>query len=107
MLNQSEKRRALNNAIERLNREGSEIIGFAMKGLAIPVITIEMPPTWLLHKAIPMRERVNGQMEDICVARLSGCIVRWLSNGLPEAYQITQNLNPYAPELIAQWPANF
>ncbi|EGQ8813883.1 hypothetical protein GKA59_25755 [Vibrio parahaemolyticus] len=54
-----------------------------------------------------MRERVNGQMEDICVARLSGCIVRWLSNGLPEAYQITQNLNPYAPELIAQRPANF
>ncbi|MEK2041096.1 hypothetical protein WOB69_01025 [Vibrio parahaemolyticus] len=107
MMTHAEKRRALCNAVERLHREGSEIVGFAMKGLAMPVITIEMPPTWLLPKAIPMRERVNGKMEEISVARLSGCVVRWISNGLPEAYQITQNLNPYAPELIAQWPANF
>ncbi|EOG1474721.1 hypothetical protein HJ122_23275 [Vibrio parahaemolyticus] len=107
MLNETEKRRALKNAMERLHREGSEVVGFAMKGLAMPVITIEMPPTWLLPKAVPMRERINGQMVDISVARLSGCVVRWFSNGLPEAYQITQYLNPYAPELIAQWPANF
>lgn len=106
MLNETEKRRALNNAIERLLRERSEIIGFAIKGLAMPVITIELPPTWLLPKAIPMRERVNGKIVEICIARLSGCLVRWESNGLPEAYQITQNLNPYAPELIAQWPNN-
>jgi len=107
MMTETEKRRGLKNAIERLQREGSEIVNVSRKGLGIPVITIEMPPTWLLPKAIPMSERINGQMENIAVARLSGCVVRWLSNGLPEAYQITQYLNPYAPEHIAQWPTNF
>lgn len=106
MMNPTEKRRAMANAVERLQREGSEIIGFRSSGVGIPVITIEMPPTWLLPKAVPMRERINGKTEEISVARLSGCVVRWLNRELPEAYQITENLNPFAPELIAQWPAN-
>lgn len=106
MMTPTEKRRAFNNAIERLRREGSEIVSTSRQGLGIPVITIEMPPTWLLPKAIPMRQRINGQMQEIAVARLSGCVVRWVTNQLPQAYQITQHLNQYAPESIAHWPAN-
>lgn len=106
MMTPTEKRRAFNNAIERLRREGSVIVSCKRKGLAVPVFTIEMPPTWLLPKAIPMRQRINGQMQEIAVARLSGCVVRWVTNQLPQAYQITQHLNQYAPESIAHWPAN-
>lgn len=106
MMTQTEKRRAMANAVERLQREGSEVIGFASKSIGIPVIDIDMPPTWLLPKAVPIRECVNGKVELLCVARLSGCVVRWTNRELPEVICTTQYLNPYAPELIAQWPAN-
>ncbi len=106
MMNSSEKRRAMANAIEQLSREGIDVISFSSLNIAIPVLTVEVPPTWLLPRAVPIRERVNGVIEEIAVARLSGCIIRWMTKTLPEAYQITQNLNPYAPEHIAQWPVN-
>lgn len=103
MMHVNEKRRAVRNAIERLEREGAEVIGWNIK-LGIPTITIEMPPVSLMTKSHTVTERKAGARVTSHVAKLSGCLVRWYDSELPEAFFITQHLNPYAPELIASWP---
>ncbi|EMK5463028.1 hypothetical protein V9G51_002001 [Vibrio cholerae] len=106
MMKVNEKRRAIANALEQLRREGSAILNIANHTVSAPVITVDVPPTWLLKGSVPIRECVKGIQRDMSVNRLNGCLVYWASDELPEVYQITQNLNPYAPEMIAHWPVN-
>ncbi|MCG6212775.1 hypothetical protein K6U56_12480 [Vibrio furnissii] len=86
MMNPTERRRALNNALERLEREGTNVLACSL--CRLPVITIEFPPIWLLTKSFELRERVNGELITVHVARLSGCLVRWTDRDLPQAFQI-------------------
>lgn len=106
MMNPTERRRALNNAIEQLMREGSVIVSRSRVTTAMPVITIELPPIWMMLKSSPMVERINGMRVESQVYKFCGCLVRWVTREMPETYQLTQNLNPYSPEQIAQWPVN-
>ena len=45
MMHLNEKRRAVANALSRLETAGSLIVNVST-GIAIPVITIEFPPVW-------------------------------------------------------------
>ena len=105
MNNPTEKRRGLKNAIERLKAEGVRI-ELVSANSHTPLITVEFPPIWLMSNATKLRERINGTDMTTYIAKLSGCLVRWIEDDLPESYRIAQHLNPYAPESIAQWPAN-
>ncbi|MCE7638356.1 hypothetical protein LZT07_13605 [Vibrio fluvialis] len=86
MMNPTERRRAMNNAVERLNREGTNVLGCSVE--RCPVITIEFPPLWLLTKSFEIRERINGELTTVHIAKLSGCLVRWTDKDLPHSFQI-------------------
>ncbi len=105
IMNPTQKRHALANACEQLERERVGILSISSEQQR-HVITVDCPPTWLLKKAFTVTECIKGEKQEISLARLSGCIIRWVTRNQPTAYQLTQNLNPYAPELIAQWPQN-
>ena len=95
MMNEAEKRRATNNAIERLQIAGSQIKSVSHKS-STPLITVEFPPEWLITKSKEIRERINGQRIVSCVARLSGCLVRWVPTDNP----VPPSLNQHSPEMI-------
>lgn len=108
MMHLNEKRRAVANALSRLEAAGSLIVNVST-GIAIPVITIEFPPVWLVNKSNEVRELTCQKFQVSHIAKLSGCLVRWVeseTNSINAKY-MTQYLNPYAPELIAMHPKNF
>ena len=108
MMHLNEKRRAVANALSRLETAGSLIVNVST-GIAMPVITIEFPPVWLVSKSNEVREQAGKTLKVSHIAKLSGCLVRWVESETDNinAKYMTQYLNPYAPELIAVQPKNF
>ncbi len=98
----TQKRHSLANACEQLEREKVNILSHSSSQQR-HVITIDCPPTWMAMKAITVTENINGEQVLVSLARLSGCIIRWDTRSQPITYQLAQNLNPYSPEITAQW----
>lgn len=72
----NEKRRAVQNAVEILEREGA-VIERCHTTLPTPVITISCAPLRLERHAIRMTESRDGVDIITLIARQSGCIIRW------------------------------
>ncbi len=106
MMYENERRRAISNAASRLYADGCELVHAAVL-MPIPVITIKFPTVMMEKTATAVRERKDGKEQTSYITKLSGCIVKWTEEETQEqAAQLTENLNPYSPELIAHWPAN-
>ncbi|HGO5302415.1 TPA: hypothetical protein ACK21Z_003188 [Vibrio harveyi] len=101
-----EKQSQYLSAVGRLKLQGCVIVS-TFYDLAIPIIEVENPSQSLKKKAIHVTEKLNGVTTKICVARMNGCVVRWLDDGLPSAAQLSKELNQYSPELLNSWPKNF
>jgi len=101
-----EKHFSAMTAIARLKRQGCVVLS-ARTDLTIPVIEILDPSKALKEKATQIVEKHNGLLSRICVARLSGCLIRWPDDGLPTPSQLVKELNPYAPEMVSVWPKIF
>lgn len=93
-------------AVGRLKLHGCDVLSINTQHLT-PVIDIDKPFEKLRSKAAHITEVHHGIVNKICVATLSGCIVRWPDDGIELPMQICQTLNPYSPELISVWPKNF
>lgn len=106
MKTQLEKQAQALTAVGRLKLHGCTVISINNQHLT-PVIDIDKPPLKLRSKATHITEVLHGVVNQICVASYSGCLVRWVDDGLDISQQICQSLNPYSPELISVWPKNF
>ncbi|KFE96062.1 hypothetical protein [Vibrio parahaemolyticus] len=104
-MNMNIKRRALANATEQLINAGASVISFRAD-LATPVMNIECPPVWLVAKSQAVTERIGGKRITSGVARVSGCVVRWIERAEDEP-SLAADFNQYSPGLIALWPKNF
>jgi len=101
-----EKQAIALTAVGRLKLHGCDVLTINTQHLT-PVIDIDKPFDKLRGKAAHITEVHRGTVNKICVATLSGCLVRWPDDGLDLPEQLTTTLNPYSPELISVWPKNF
>lgn len=106
MKTQLEKQAQALIAVGRLNLHGCTVISINSQHLT-PVIDVDKPPFKLRSKAHRITEVLHGVVNQICVASYSGCLVRWVDDGMDIPEQICQTLNQYSPELISVWPKNF
>lgn len=77
----NEKRRAVQNAVEILEREGA-VIERCNTFLPTPVITISCAPARLERHAVKMTEKNQEGDIQTFIGRQSGCIVRWFAREL-------------------------
>lgn len=106
MMYANERRRAVKNAIALLEQKGCKLVE-ASVSLPIPVLTIDYPTIQMVKTGQLLNERKQGEFRKSYMTKLSGCIVRWYEDDdQKQLAELAQNLNPYAPELIALTPKN-
>jgi len=106
MKTQLEKQALSLTAVGRLKMAGCVIKSINNTPMT-PVIDIDKPPFKLRSKAHRITEVLHGMVNQICVASYSGCLVRWVDDGMEITAELCQKINPYSPELISQWPKIF